>query len=70
MTGDSMHAIFAKGNQRTVNKLISLRKEALADHQYRVANKAACNYCEHRETHLRGHRRSIESTPHQCFGLD
>jgi transposase len=34
-----MLAIFAKGNQRTVNKIISLRKEALADHQYRVATR-------------------------------
>lgn len=34
-----MHAIFAKGNQRTVNKVIHLRKEALADHQYRVATR-------------------------------
>jgi hypothetical protein len=34
-----MQAKFAKGNQRTVNKIISLRKEALADHQYRVATR-------------------------------
>jgi transposase len=34
-----MQAIFAKGNQRTVNKIISLRKEALGDHQYRVATR-------------------------------
>jgi len=34
-----MQAIFAKGNQRTVNKLISLCKEALADRQYRVAKR-------------------------------
>ena len=34
-----MQAIFAKGNQRTVNKIISLRKEALADRQYRVATR-------------------------------
>jgi transposase len=35
-----MQAIFAKGNQRTVNKLILLRKEALRDNQYRVATRA------------------------------
>lgn len=34
-----MQAIFAKGNQRTVNKIIRLRKEALADHQNRVATR-------------------------------
>ena len=34
-----MQAIFAKGNQRTVNKIISLRKGALAEHQYRVATR-------------------------------
>jgi len=34
-----MHAIFAKGNKRTVNKVIHHRKEALADHQYRVATR-------------------------------
>lgn len=34
-----MEPIFAKGNQRTVNKIISLRKGALADHQYRVATR-------------------------------
>lgn len=34
-----MQAIFAKGNQRTVNKIISLRKDALAEHQYRVATR-------------------------------
>lgn len=32
-----MQAIFAKGNHRTVNKIITLRKEALHDNQYRVA---------------------------------
>ena len=39
MPEDSMQAIFAKGNQRTVNKIISLRKDAIADHQYRVATR-------------------------------
>lgn len=39
MREDAMQAIFAKGNQRTVNKIISLRKEALGDHQYRVATR-------------------------------
>ncbi|MEK7397625.1 MAG: winged helix-turn-helix domain-containing protein [Candidatus Poribacteria bacterium] len=34
-----MQAIFAKGNQRTVNKLTFLRKEAIRDHQYRVATR-------------------------------
>lgn len=34
-----MQPIFAKGNQRTVNKIISLRKEALAEQQYRVATR-------------------------------
>ncbi len=34
-----MQAIFATGNQRTVNKLLSFRKEALQDHQYRVATR-------------------------------
>jgi transposase len=39
MQEDAMQPIFAKGNQRTVNKIISLRKEALADRQYRVATR-------------------------------
>ena len=34
-----MQAIFAKGNQRTINKIISLRKGALAENQYRVATR-------------------------------
>lgn len=32
-----MQAVFAKGNQRTINKLDALRREALKDSQYRVA---------------------------------
>jgi transposase len=39
MPEDSMQAIFAKGNQRTVDKIISLRKDALKDRQYRVATR-------------------------------
>ena len=34
-----MQPIFATGNQRTVNKIVSLRKETLADQQYRVATR-------------------------------
>lgn len=34
-----MQAIFAKGDQRTVNKLLTLRKEALKDYQYRAATR-------------------------------
>lgn len=34
-----MQAIFAKGNQRTVNKLVALRKAALQDQQNRVATR-------------------------------
>jgi transposase len=34
-----MKAIFAKGNQRTVNKLIGLRKEAKKENEYRVATR-------------------------------
>lgn len=34
-----MKAIFAKGNQRTVNKLIGLRKEAQKENEYRVATR-------------------------------
>ncbi len=34
-----MQPIFARGNRRTVNKLILLRKETLQDNQYRVATR-------------------------------
>lgn len=34
-----MQAIFAKGNRRTLNKLVLIRKESLQDNQYRVATR-------------------------------
>jgi transposase len=34
-----VNQIFAKGNKRTLNKLIKLRKEAQQDGEYRVANR-------------------------------